>query len=112
MERILEGSYLPPPQVHRWMGRLHLHLLDQWNKTAAFLEISVRDDFLTVWLQSRTLSVMDRDKFRVWFWNPMGDFADGDLVWSVNGTRLVLSIDDGPPLSVPEVFVGHLASIL
>jgi hypothetical protein len=99
-------------QQHQWMGRLDLHLLDQWNQTVAWIEFSVRDELISVWHGNRTLSVMDRARFHAWFWNPIGPHETDDLVWSVRGTRLALSIDGSGHYFIPAVFVNRLASVI
>ena len=55
---------------------------------------------------------MDRAAFRVWFWNPVGALRVDDLIWSVEGTRLALSIDGSEPYYMPAVFVSELATVL
>ena len=112
MEQILEGSYVPPEREFPWMGRLYLHLLDEWNRTAAYFEFSVRNDIISVWQGEATRAVMDRVRFQRWFWNPIGNFEIDDLVWSVEGGRLGLCIEQAQVLFVPEVFIGQLASVL
>jgi hypothetical protein len=95
-----------------WMGRLHLCLRDQHSEATAYLELSVREEFITVWERNATLAVLHRDQFRRWFWNPVGSFSYDDLVWTVEGTRLCLSICGSVPWFVPEDFVDQLVSVL
>jgi len=111
-EGIVDGRHSPAIPGQRWMGRLHLHLLDRHERTAAYLELSVRDEFVKVWQGNWTLAVMDRDRFRSWFWDPTGSFEFDDLVWTVEGTRLCLSIRRSVPFFVPETFVGQLVTVL
>jgi hypothetical protein len=111
MEEIMKGNREPPePRPgHRWIGRLHLHLLDHCDNTVALIEFNVADDLISAWNGSQTPSVMNRETFRSWFWNPTGDLALDDLVWSSSGTRLRLTMNGSGPFNLPEVFVTHLA---
>ena len=111
-EGIVDGRCSPAIPDQRWMGRLYLHLLDCRRRTAAYLELSLRDEFVTVWQGNWTLAVMDRDRFRSWFWDPAGSFEFDDLVWTIEGTRLCLSIRGSVPFFLPETFVGQMVTVL
>lgn len=112
MDDVMDDRYVSPQGPLRWMGRLDLHLLDRYYNTVALIEFSVRDEFISVWWGERTLSVMDRQRFRKWFWQPVGVLQIDDLAWSVEGERLGLSLDGSEPFFVPNTFVQQMASCL
>jgi hypothetical protein len=95
-----------------WTGRIEVDLLTGNDWQALAVEIVVRIETVTVWLENRTLAVMDRDRFRDWLKYPRETFDIDDLLWTVQDGVTCLLIDRHHQYIVPLETATHMATVM
>jgi hypothetical protein len=95
-----------------WTGRIDVDLLNGRGWQVGSVEFVVRIESITVWLQNRTLAVMDRDLFRSWLNRPLSPFDIDDLLWSVEDDVTCLMIDRSHQYLIPEPVARQLTLVI
>jgi hypothetical protein len=101
----------PTPAVAtpRWIGWTHLHLVHSSDTSELLVETAVRVDHLTLWLDHRTLAVIDRDRIRQWLGHaPRPPLETDDFVWEIVGSASYLTIDSTATCVIDRVDAAHL----
>jgi hypothetical protein len=95
-----------------WTGRLEFDLLNGRGWRVGLIEVVIRIDIVTVWWANRTLAVMDRDLFGQWLVSPVRVYPVDDVVWSVQGPHLCITIDNSTSYAVPEETLAELLGVI
>jgi hypothetical protein len=95
-----------------WTGRLEVDLLNGRGWQVGNVEVVVRIESITVWLENRTLAVMDRDLFREWLGRPHKPFDIDDLLWTVDDDITCLTIDRSSQYIIPAPVTAQLATLI
>jgi hypothetical protein len=95
-----------------WTGRLEIDLFNSRGWRVDAVEAVVRIDSVTLWCANRTLAVMDRERFGTWLINPDTVFAIDDVVWSLQGPDLCITIDNSISYVLTEASTAQLLGVI
>jgi hypothetical protein len=101
-------------QVSPWTGWITADLFAYLGRSSATtpivadlalitVELAVRRDIVTVWVNSRTLAVIDRDRLRAWLGAPGEPLIVDDVEFLIIDRHLCVRIDGyGPYVLAPD----------
>ena len=95
-----------------WTGTLNLHLLNREHETAALLEFYLRADTISIDWRGTNLAVVSRDDLRHWLLYREEPLVVDDMIFTVEGSRIAISIFGQRSYLLPETFVFELAGVI
>ena len=99
------------PVATRWTG-WHTFELSWRSGSRVSIDVNVRRDGVSVWMNNFTLAVIDRDLLRDWFIHPREPLIRDDLEWSSQDGVTCLAIGASAGLPVPADTVGFLMAVI
>jgi hypothetical protein len=95
-----------------WTGPVHLDMLNAQGQAAGIAEMYVSVDTVTVRFGGRTLAFIVRDFFRSWLQRPGRPYVIDDIIWSVQGDALCMTVNDQFFYSPPGEVIGVLRRLM
>lgn len=87
--------------------------LTTWSRHhVATIELDIRLDSISVWCGYIEYALMGRDEFRNWLDNPESMFAVDQVVWSMRGEDLCISLNSGPTYPIGRDMISHVHDVI
>jgi hypothetical protein len=95
-----------------WTGRIDFDLVDQDGLRFGHIELVVRLDVVSIWWDSTSLGVLDREALRSWLRRPSESLTQDDVRLHWQADALFLQAHAGPLHAVPHTTVAQLRGAL